>query len=452
MLDSGGRMNAHPRQKSAGGLTRREFLHHSGKVALAVGLAGLAPPLVPLSRAASSNNTTLLVVSQTGASPDKALPIALKEFEAANPGVTTKLIIYPEENFAAMYSASQTAGEEVDLLNLNGQDLRRYATSNALLSFNSFTYKDRFIPEALSPYAVNGQLQGLPAGAAGGFVVFTNLALLEKLGLQVPSTYEELKAVGAALRAKGFSAFTHPGKIIYMWPVWFFTTFAQTTGNHSIERTAAILSGKGKFTDPDVVQALDLVFQFSRDNLFSPRLFELELASALSEFQTGKACFYLFHDSIAKGLHEAEGEQLKLDFILMPNLVKKPVISQFPGGPGLVMAIPLRIDPARKQLALRLIDFLSSDNVNRETMQINGGAVPVNANVEPSDLPFYQKEKTEISKMITYLDWFYPSEITSALQEGLQAGVAGRITAEALAENLQTVLDRLLNSGYHFAG
>ena len=148
----------------------------------------------------------------------------------------------------------------------------------------------------------------------------------------------------------------------------------------------------------------------------------MDFANAQTEFKTGKACFYLFHDSIAKSVQEVEGEQLKLDFILMPNLVKKPVISQFPGGPGLVMAIPSRIDPSRKQLALRLIDFLSSDKVNRETMQINGGANSVNANVEPSDLPFYQKEKAEISKMITYLDWFYPSGITTALQEGLQAG------------------------------
>ena len=86
-------------------------------------------------------------------------------------------------------------------------------------------------------------------------------------------------------------------------------------------------------------------------------------------------------------------EQLKLDFMLMPNLVKKPVISQYPGGPGLVMAIPAKIDPARKEAALRLIDFFSSDDINRESMQINGGAVPVNANVQPSDLPFYQKGK-----------------------------------------------------------
>ncbi len=439
-------------QKSAGDLTRRQFLHHSGKAALVASLAGFASPLVRTTRAASSSNSTLVVISQTGAAPDKALPKALKEFEAANPGVTTKLVLYPEEKFVAMYTAAQTAGEQADLLNLNGQDLRRYATSNALMSFTSFSYKDRFIPEALAPYGVNGQLWGLPAGAAGGFVVFTNRALLEKVGLNVPSTYEELKQIGDALRAKGLNAFTHPGKIVYMWPVWFFTTFAQTSGNRSIERTAEILSGKGKFTDPDVVEALDLVFQFSRDKLFSPGVFGLDFANAQSEFQTGKACFYLFHDSIAKGLHEAEGEQLKLDFILMPNLVKKPVIAQFPGGPGLVMAIPSKIDPSRKDLALRLIDFLSSDDVNRESMQINGGAVPVNANVQPSDLPFYQKEKTVISKMVTYLDWFYPPEITTALQQGLQAGVAGRISAEALSKNLQAELDRLSNGGYHFAG
>jgi raffinose/stachyose/melibiose transport system substrate-binding protein len=438
--------------KSENRLTRRQFIHRSGKAALVTSLAGLVSPLAGTSRAAGNSSGSLVVISQTGAAPDKALPKALEEFEAANPGVTTKLVLYPEEKFVAMYTAAQTAGEQVDLLNLNGQDLRRYATANALLSFDSISYKNRFIPEALTPYTVNGQLWGLPAGAAGGFVVFTNRALLDRVGLKTPSTYEELRAVGEALRAKGLSAFTHPGKVIYMWPVWFFTTFAQTSGNRPIERTIEILSGKGKFTDPDFVEGLDLVFQFSRDKLFSPGVFGLDFANAQSEFQTGKACFYLFHDSIAKGLHEAEGEQLKLDFMLMPKLVKKPVISQYPGGPGLVMAIPARIDPARKELALRLIDFLSSDDVNRESMQINGGAVPVNANVPPSDLPFYQKEKTEISKMVTYLDWFYPPEITTGLQEGLQSGLAGRITAEALAKNLQALLERLTNAGYHFAG
>jgi ABC-type glycerol-3-phosphate transport system substrate-binding protein len=172
-------------EKTAGALTRPQFLHSSSRAALVGRMAGVVSPLVRASKAAGSANDTLVIVSQTGAAPDKALPKALKEFEAANPGVTTKLVLYPQEKFVALYTAAQTAGEQIDLLNLNGQDLRRYATSNSLLSFESVPYKNRFIPESLTPYTVNGTLWGLPAGAAGGFVVFTNLALLDKLGLKV---------------------------------------------------------------------------------------------------------------------------------------------------------------------------------------------------------------------------------------------------------------------------
>ena len=148
-------------QKTLSNLTRRQFLHNSGKVALVASLSGLVSPLVRATKAASTATGSLVIVSQAGAAPDKALPKALKEFEAANPGMTTKLVLYPQENFVAMYTAAKTAGEQVDLLNLNGQDLRRYATSNALLSFDSVPYKNRFIPESLTPYTVNGTLWGV---------------------------------------------------------------------------------------------------------------------------------------------------------------------------------------------------------------------------------------------------------------------------------------------------
>ena len=40
------------------------------------------------------------------------------------------------------------------------------------------------------------------------------------------------------------------GGDIYMWPMWFFQTFAQTSKNRSFERTVDSLLGKAKFTDP----------------------------------------------------------------------------------------------------------------------------------------------------------------------------------------------------------
>jgi hypothetical protein len=73
-----------------------------------------------------------------------------------------------------------------------------------------------------------------------------------------------------ALKKIGASVFTHDGGLIYLWPVWFFTTYAQVTGNQSVQKTFATLQGKGKFTDPEVVEALQLIFNFATDGLFSP--------------------------------------------------------------------------------------------------------------------------------------------------------------------------------------
>jgi raffinose/stachyose/melibiose transport system substrate-binding protein len=434
-------------------ITRRTFFRRSGGAGLAASLLALAPYLNRVSRAGTSQQYSgdLVLITQTGASPDKALPALLAAYQKAHPEIQIKLVQYPEEKFVALYTAAQAAGEQVDVLLLNGQDLRRYATSNGLTSFDDVSFKSRFLPEALTPFTIDGKLWGFPSGALGGFIVFVNKAILDKYHFQLPTTYDELKSIATVLRQNSIAPFTHPGKVIYMWPVWFFTTFAQTSNNRSIERTIEILSGKAKFTDPDVVQGLDLVFQFARDKMFSQSVLGLDFGNAQTELLTGKACFYLFHDSIAKPMIEAKAANFELDSMLMPNLVGRNVNSQFPGGPGVVLSIPPRIDPSRKSAALDLIDFLTNDDADRQSVDLNGGAVPVNANVPTAPISVYTKEKADISKLVIYLDWFYPPEITKVLQEGLQAGVVGRTTAEALAKNMQVNLDRLVSNGYKFA-
>ena len=431
--------------------SRREFIRRSAGATAFLSVAAFASKQFPGSALANESYTgDLVLVSQLGATPDKALPKLLEAFKASNPGLNTKTVLYPEEKFVALYTAAQAAGEQIDVLMLNGQDLRRYATSGSLIPFDDVPFKNRFIPEALGPFTVSGHLWGVPSGAAGGFPIYVNMALIKKYQLSLPKTYDELKEVAKVLDQHDVKSFTHPGKVIYMWPVWFFTTFAQTSGNKPLERTAEILTGKGKFTDPDVVQGIDLVFQFSRDKLFTPGVFSLDFPNALSEFMTGKCAFYLFHDSVAKQIMDANAANMELDMMLMPNLVGKPVESQYPGGPGTVLSIPSKIDPKRKDAALKLIDFITSDSSDAEGVKLNGGAVPVNANVQPVDVPVYSKEKDIIHQMVTYLDWFWPPEITRAFQEGLQAGLAGRIKAEEMAKNVQTTFDRLVSNGYSF--
>src|SRR5260370_4642721 len=133
--------------------SRREFIHRSAGATAFLGLAAFVSKQFPGSALADESYTgDLVLVSQFGATPDKALPKLLENFKTANPGLNTKTVLYPQEKFVALYTAAQPPGEQIHVLMLNGQDLRRYPTSESLIPFDDVPFKNRFIPEALRPF------------------------------------------------------------------------------------------------------------------------------------------------------------------------------------------------------------------------------------------------------------------------------------------------------------
>lgn len=430
-------------------ITRRSYLLGSAA------LAGAAmTPLLKVERARAAPlayKGELTVVSLQRNPPDQAYKAIVSAFEAANPGVTVKTTEYPSERFVALLTASLAAGEPVDMLMLNGQDLRRYAVDGTLGALDGLVGDTaRFAPAALTTGSVDGKQFGVPYGWYGGFPIFFNKALLDKHGLAEPKSYDDFLAIRAKLKAANVKTFTHPGKNIYLWPVWFFTTFAQTSRNRSIERTQEILTGKGKFTDKDVVDGLDLVFRFGKDELITRSVFSLDTPNAVAEFSSGRAAFFLQHDGLIQQILTAKPAGVDLDVMLMPDLVGGGVKSQFPGGPAAVLGVPAKVEGDRKAAVLGLIDALTSNEANAEVVKSNNGTVPVNTAVKGSDTPVIAKLIKLSDGLVTYLDWNWPPEITRVFQEGIQAGVAGQQSGAQVAEKAQATLDRLVSEGYAF--
>jgi raffinose/stachyose/melibiose transport system substrate-binding protein len=291
----------------------------------------------------------------------------------------------------------------------------------------------------------------VPLGSTGGFNVMTNKYLLDKVGASYPKTYAELVAVGKKRQKIGVSAFSHPGKDIYLWPVWFFTTYAQTTHNQSLQKTFDTLRGKGKFTDPEVVQALDLIFRFSKDGLFSPDVLSLDTNGTEHEFLTGKAAFSMGDYGFSSTLRRQKVPNMSLTAQLMPRLVPDPSVkSQFPGGPGVPLCLYYKIPPAHKPAAYALLDFMSTNANDRYLVQDGQATLGFNNGVTGSNSPLARQEDAELPRMTVYLDWFWPPEITHAFQEGIQAGIAGAQSARQVAQSIQSVFDGLVAKGYKF--
>ncbi len=83
-------------------------------------------------------------------------------------------------------------------------------------------------------------------------------------------------------------------------------------------------------------------------------------------------------------------------------------------------------------------------------MQDGSESVAANQHVNGSNDPVALQLKALVPNMTTYLDWYWPPEITRAFQEGIQAGVAGNLTAENVAKDIQNTFAGLLAQGYKF--
>jgi raffinose/stachyose/melibiose transport system substrate-binding protein len=373
--------------------------------------------------------------------------------QEAHPGVNVEWRHLPSERFVELFTAAEVAGDQIDMMDLNGQDLRRYALGGKLRDLSDLNYRDRFRDVGLETYTIRGKLWALPRGGISGFTFLYNKKALESVGFtQEPATYDDLLALAPTLKNAGIATFTHPGKNIYLWPVWQFWVYAQTSGNKAIENTAKTLAGEMKFTDADHVAALEALYRFAQDGMFIDSVNSLDGDAAWLPFTQGKAAFYYMHSSRIGAYRQNQADFPELDMSLItPVQITPNTIRQLPGGTGSATCIYANIASEREALAYSVLDLMTSDQWVKWSNETNKDPVSTNKQVEASNDPLALKYAAECApNQITYLDWNWPPEITRAFQENQQALVAGTMMPDAAAQAIQRVLDELYQDGYTF--
>ncbi|MEZ4867797.1 MAG: ABC transporter substrate-binding protein [Caldilineaceae bacterium] len=437
-------------------LSRRSFLQMTAVGSVGVALAACAVATAPAGEAAPSGAATgpyqgKFVIMAAG-NPDQNEPL-IKAIEEAHPGVEVEWRGLTSERYTELFAASEVAGDQIDIMDLNGQDLRRYAVGNKLVDLSELSYKDRFREVGLKTYSIGGKLWALPRGGISGFPFLYNKKILDEIGVsEEPATYTDLQALAPEIAKAGYAPFVHAGKNIYLWPIWQFFAFAQTSGNDPVEKTYKVLTGDTKFSDPEHVAGLEILDHYARDNMFIDGVNSLDSDGAWIAFSQGKAAFWYEH-SWRVGLYRSDSYP-ELDLNLMPPLrsVEDANIKRMlPGGTGAATGIYAKIAPERLDLAMEILDLMTSDQWVKWSNDLNKDPVSTNRNVEASDDVLAVKYATECAdNQFTYLDWYWPPEITRAYQENQQAIVAGTKNPQEAADAIQKVLDDLYKDGYKF--
>lgn len=344
-------------------------------------------------------------------------------------------------------SAAIQAGEQVDFVTVGAGLIRSTcAPAGVLLDISTLVDDDvrsRYADGMLDAYTIGDKLWGIPFGNSSAGFIYYNADLFQELGIDVPTTYAELLEASKKLADAGKIPLIFRGKDASYWPNWFFSTYAQTTGNDSIAQTEAWLMGEKSIAgDESVIDALNAIKRFYDDGILTQESLDTDGDGMKATFIQGLAGmmhthnFQLTQDSV-------DFELGILEFPLITD--DSSVYNQPAGGAGTGLAVCSYIDRDNIENAKKFIEFFTRPEWANRICGCYKPTVKVLDGVEIQESEIITKLNEElVPKTIMYLDWIWPAEVLSSFQSVVPAVVTGAMTAEDASQELQNAYDTLV--------
>ncbi|MBB3932298.1 raffinose/stachyose/melibiose transport system substrate-binding protein [Kaistia hirudinis] len=344
---------------------------------------------------------------------------------------------------------ARMADQEMDLIACpafytNGVYIRRKLVSPITDKIGPF--KDRIDPAALAAYTTNGEVYGVPISTLSTSTIYYNVDLFEKLGIPVPKTYADLKAAVPKLKEAGVIPLLHQGSNTVMWPMWFFETFSQASGD-AIAKTQTNLEGTTKFTDAPDVEAFKLIKQWVDDGVLSKDSLSVDQDGMRAAFAAGKSAMYYGGTWEIPSLQQTV-KDFKWGVFAFPKMDGTPGNPGHGGGPDNGICLSSNIPPEKVDAAIGFIEYLTRPEVATLYLAPEQPIAASIKGVPQVDAPYaIELRKEAFPATIKFLDWIWPSEVATATASAIAGVVGGTMTPEAAAASVQTAFDEVKASG-----
>jgi len=166
---------------------------------------------------------TLQILVSSSAGSDAAFKEVNAAFTKKYPDVKIEFSAVPNENFNSTRSSRLTAGN-VDVTLAQPRDVPAFAQgvsasddnvaadAGLFVDLTDEAFMKNFTPTVLEATSYNGKQFTVPTGLSYYSGVYYNKAIFEELGLEVPHTWSEFKAVASALQEGGVTPLGIGGK------------------------------------------------------------------------------------------------------------------------------------------------------------------------------------------------------------------------------------------------
>lgn len=374
-------------------------------------------------------------------------------------GIKVNVHSYDSADFVQAFMVAANGGSPVDVMLLNGQDVRNFVRQGLIQDMSESPYLERVTDAAVNQYTYDGKTYAIGAKGGNSSGIYINKDIFEQYEEEAPETLQDIYDFNEKLKADGLSFFAFGGGNKYMWPMWYFETIAQTTENTPVETTEAILRGEAKFTDEPSLEGFKVIEDMAKHDVWQQGFNGTDSDPGKAMFINGKAAAFYGGTWEITSLIEAGMENL--DLIPFPMVTDKEGVKSIQTGNASdgAWTIYTKIDPERQSAAEKFIEYVTRDDIvegfrDSDNQQLRDyAAVTANKNVPvPEDAHPLTKKHIEMLETMTFThpDWIYPGEVTTALQDALQKLTGLQITAEEAAQDVQDALDGMLADGYDY--
>ncbi len=305
---------------------------------------------------------------------------------------------------------------------------------------------DRYEDGVLDSATMGGKLWLLPLADGGCTCMIYNQDIFEELGLEVPKTFDELVAAAKVIQEqKNITSMMIHGKDSWAWPMMYFDTYAQATGNQSVENVEAFLTGEKKFDGEAEVEGFEWIKMLFDEGVMTTDSFDTDSDGMIAAFAQEKVAMLFLLDSYIAYIQNANPD-INIGVMEYP-LMKDDVKSEhaFAVGDG-GLFIPSFIDDSRLDNAMRLMEFLTRPENAAKILNANGGTkFKILKGVDAVSSPVNDAlNELIMPNTRVYLDWLWPAEVNDAFCQAIPAVISGTLTSEDAAAMVQEAYDTVV--------
>jgi len=309
---------------------------------------------------------------------------------------------------------------------------------------------DKIIPPTIVNYtSSNGKLWAVGDSVESTMMLY-NKAIFEKHGLSVPTTWAQFLAVSQKLKAAGYETVIGLGGAD-KWPIshWQSLLWGYYAGPEGIDN---VMFGEARWDDKVFVDATNTLAKLDEANYFGPNPLAVAYDDVMPKFWRGEIPMTFTGSWVVGDAVRDLGQKIN-NFSAFPAPNPAEGKSIYPtediGGGWYVNSKTQHPDES-----VELLNYMLFRPESRRVL-LEDGLVPVGAiDLEGVKLPKLQEEMFAINNKYrdngtvhAFLDTVLPANVTDVTYDGLQAVLAGQMTAEQFCEEVQATWEEAKAEG-----